>query len=891
MVLHLQGHILELGINVMKAIQYCMPRVILKLLIACLSSASLCPSAHALDPKLLVTQYSRRVWGVENGLPDRTVRKIVQTPEGYLWVATRRGLARFDGVRFTLFNKDNSAGLKSNWIMNLLVSNDGVLWIGTYGGGLSVYRNERFTSYTIDDGLPSNSITALARSGDGGLWVGTNEGLSHFQGGKLTTFDDRDGLIDRYVLSLLVDRNGTAWIGTQKGVQLYRNGQFLDSPPLDALRAHAVISLSEDPSGKIWIGTEGGGLAAFWQDQIKVYSKGDGLSSNSVPATLSDSSGNLWIATTGGGLARYKDGAFDAYTIKNGFPGQSTTALFEDREGNLWVGITSVGLMQLKDSRFIPLGTGEGLSGNQISSILEARDGSIWIGTNLAGLNQLRDGKIQTIGGKDTFEGYNISSLAETRDGSIWVGTSGGLYQIKDGRIRHYTTKNGLSFNSISSIYEDAQELLWIGTVDGLNLIDKGKIASYRQGDGRGIDQIASIAQGPDGSLWIGTLSAGIARFQNGKFTQYAVPDGRLVSGASALYADKEGTLWIADGDSGLIRIKDGRFAIFENKDGLGSNPIRKILEDDYGQFWLTTSYGILRTSRKNLEDFADGTAKSINTVLFNEADGMRNSGCSGGFSSAIKTRDGRLWFATIEGIVVAEPRAAGVRRTIPPAIVEEFAADVHSAKSGTGVVAEPGQGSLEIRYTSLSFANPESLRFKYRLDGFDRSWANVGNRRIAYYTNVPPGRYRFQVAAGTDDGKWNDTITSMDIYLRPHFYQTYWFYGLCSLAILSVVFMLHNLRVRNLRATERNLSKRVEQALADVKILQGFLPICASCKNIRDDQGYWNHIEAYISEHSEAEFSHGICPKCAAKLYPEYADLFDEGQLPKSPPGNDSPA
>jgi hypothetical protein len=366
---------------------------------------------------------------------------------------------------------------------------------------------------------------------------------------------------------------------------------------------------------------------------------------------------------------------------------------------------------------------------------------------------------------------------------------------------------------------------------------------------------------------------------------------GAWRAGTPALYADKEGALWIADEDSGLIRIKDGQFTIFEHKDGLGSNPIRKILEDDYGQFWLTTSNGILRTSRKNLEEFANGTAKSINTVLFNEADGMRNSACSGGFSSAIKTRDGRLWFATIEGIVVADPRAFEARGAIPPVILEEFAADGCQLRSGTGVVADPGQGNLEIRYTALIFADPESLRFKYRLDGFDRSWTDVGNRRIAYYTNVPPGKYRFQVAAGTDDGKWNNTITSIDLYLRPHFYQTYWFYGLCSLAILIVIFMLYNLRVRNLRATERNLSKRVEQALADVKILQGFLPICASCKNIRDDQGYWNHIEAYISEHSEAEFSHGICPKCAAKLYPEYTDLFDEGQLPKSPSADDPSA
>jgi hypothetical protein len=368
-----------------------------------------------------------------------------------------------------------------------------------------------------------------------------------------------------------------------------------------------------------------------------------------------------------------------------------------------------------------------------------------------------------------------------------------------------------------------------------------------------------------------------VNRLQNDRWSALTAADGLPDSDVRQVLCGKDGTIWLAT-PRGLGRIREGRVSVISLANGLLSDSIFQILDDRNGSLWMGTSRGIFRVSRYQLEEFASGALRSIAATSFGVTDGLESGSVMGGAQPAgWRAADGRLWFPTIVGAAVVDPRRL-IRNKVPPSVlIEGLIVDrkaIDRARWREDSITLPaGSREVEIRYTAPSFVSPDRVRFQYRLEGYNGDWEDLATRRVVYFTNLAPGAYRFHVRACNDDGVWNETGASLAFAVAPHFYQTGAFYMLAALLVGALTAGAFRLRISQLRRRERELAHQVEQALAEVKVLSGLLPICASCKRIRNKAGQWSQIEAYIRSHSQAEFSHGICPDCMIKLYPEFTD------------------
>jgi streptogramin lyase len=412
---------------------------------------------------------------------------------------------------------------------------------------------------------------------------------------------------------------------------------------------------------------------------------------------------------------------------------------------------------------------------------------------------------------------------------------------------------------------------IWVGTsLEGLARIQQDTITVFTIQEGLSSNEIRALAEDRDGALWIGTKSNGLSCFKDGAFTLFSMKNGLPNNSIQCLYIDQEDALWIGT-RKGLCRRKDGVFACYSVKQGLFANHIYGLVEDSRGYLWMGCGKGIFHVSLQQLHDFAAGKIAAFDATQYGREYGISGSVAVGHNPVVLRTLDNRIWFATLEGLVVVDPASLSTNRIPPPVHLEEMTIDQRSYLVGQPADAPAGNGDMTFRYTALSFEAPERIQFKYKLEDFDSDWRDAGTRRIAYYTNVPPGSYRFQVIACNKDGIWNETGADFALRLAPHFHQTYWFYGLVALLVALAGAATQRLHMVQLKRRERELAARVHDALAQIKVLKGLLPICASCKKIRDDTGYWQQMESYIREHSEVEFSHGICPDCMRKLYPDY--------------------
>ena len=415
---------------------------------------------------------------------------------------------------------------------------------------------------------------------------------------------------------------------------------------------------------------------------------------------------------------------------------------------------------------------------------------------------------------------------------------------------------------------------MWVGTDgNGLFEFEGSKMTAYRTQDGLGSDQIRALLCDHQGALWVATNGGGVSCLRDGRFTTYTVRNGLANDRVLGIHEDENGVLWFAT-RGGLSRFKKGRFFNYRAGTGRLAGLIQGILDDGRENFWFSGDQGIFRAKKSDLNQFAEGKIAGISTASFGIKDGMKSSACVAGVQpTSCKTREGQLLFCTLKGVAVVEPGRLVPNSLIPPVYIESV--DINKQPEPTGRYAKipAGNGGVEISYTALSFLAAERVLFKYRLEGFDKDWVEAGTRRLASYANLPPGKYRFQVIACNGDGLWNTTGASFSFHLMPRFYQTLWFYLICGLAVPLLAVALHALKVRQLKAREQELQRRVDEAVANVKVLSGLLPVCANCKKVRDDKGYWNQIENYITEHSETVISHGLCPDCMAKLYPSVND------------------
>lgn len=721
---------------------------------------------------------------------------IAQTKDGFVWLGTEEGVVRFDGSRFVVFDASTTPELANSNVVTLLAGRSGGLWIGTLGGGLVWTDGERFRRYTVRDGLPSEIVSALVEDRDGSLWVGTfDKGLSHLVGGRFVSLTVHEGLSSDEIRSLARTEDGSLWIGTHGGGVSRLRGNRVDAwTTANGLSHDQVTSLCEDGAGGVWIGTRKG-LDHLGGEKIRVLTERDGLRNDEVISLARDRDGILWVGTVTGGLARVSGEGISGLTRREGLLDDTVRALSEAADGSLWVG-SDGGLNRLSAGPFVPLGTPEGLSSDDVRPILQTRDGDLWIGTRGGGLDRLHSGRWTVYTQADGLPSDRVWALCEDANGDVWAGTKGGLARLHDGKWSAFTTKQGLAGDLVFSIAQDAGGDVWIGTVAGLSRFRAGRFDTFRRAEGLTNDRVYALLPATDGTLWIGTLGGGLDRMANGRIEPaIAAAEAPFVF---ALAEQPGGEILAGTAGRGLYVLSAGRWKRVARSDGLFDDTIYTIVDDGRGSLWTTSNRGVARVSRRELGDFLSGRTSRVHAHSFGASDGMRDAECNGGFQPAgLRARDGRLWFPTSRGMVSVDPDDAALISPDPKIVLERFTVDDGKIAAGASRVLAPDAFRFEFQYGAIDYRAPESDRFRYRLVGFDRDWVPAEARRVASYTNLPPGTYRFEAAVSNRPGRWIATAP-FEFTLRAHFYRTAWFAGLVVAGLLLVLFGIHRARIRS---------------------------------------------------------------------------------------------
>lgn len=784
-------------------------RSVVLLLLLAAGFAPLC----ALDPQLELDEYAVERFTTANGLPQSSVLTMVQTRDGYLWLGTYEGLARFDGLTFTVFDKNNTPE------------------------------------------MASNSIKALAEDAHGALWVGTTAGLLRYARGRFERFDERQGLNTHFILCLLQDRSGTLWVGTPGGLYRWANERFQPLALAQGPASGYITALADDGAGGLWVGT-GQGLYRIRGMSVEAFAAGSGLPHNDVRVLHLDQQGTLWIGTSGGGLVSFRDGRFEQLPerlsstdiraiyhdrhgvlwigsnqeplqrVRNGkvsVMGQklagmmSGRAILEDREGSLWVG-TRDGLLQLKDDKFILYGARNGLPVDTMRSVFEDRRGRIWVGSVGGGLVRREGSGWVTYGVNQGLTSDHVWTITQGRDDALWVGTyGGGLFRLPAAKGARFSRVPGVPDNIVRALLTDRSGRIWAGTNGGgLYCIAAGRTTRYTTRDGLPDNYVYALEEDRQGRIWVGAYNGGLAVLEGDRFRTIR---NQHLSGQSiwVIRKDRDGDLWVGTDHAGLLWIRDEEIFRFSSRDGLYSDQAFQVLEDGNGRLWLNGNRGIFHVAKADLVAFAAGRLARIPCSAFGKAEGITVTESSGPASPAgCVDRRGRLWFPTIRGLTVFDPGRRRINRVEPPlAIAKVVINGRERALPGPAIIA-PGKGNIEITFTAISFLQVDKVRFAYRLDGFDTDWIEAGQRRAAFYTNLPPRAYTFRVIAANGDGVWNRAGVAFAFTLRPYFTQTAAFRWLVAAGALLLVagiffFFLHRAGVRQ-RKLERIVDERTQQ-------------------------------------------------------------------------------
>lgn len=741
-------------------------------------------------PKPLA-QFGSRLWQTADGLPHSSVQAIAQTSDGYLWVGTSKGLARFDGMRFVTFeHRDAPVQIVNASITALSAGEAGSLWIGCRDEGLVSLHDGNFSVYSEKDGLVCNSIRALHRSRHDSLWIGTTNGLARYRDGRFRDFTRANGLPNNVVRSINEGPTGDIWIGGFGFVGRMNPASARFEIAMEGTPS-TVRTIYQDTRSNVWAGTSAG-LSELAGAEIRRHTRAEGLPDNIVNAIFEDSTGVLWVGTSGG-LCRRVDGTFITETDNEGVSYDMVNVIYEDREGNIWIGAKD-GLYRLSARRFVSFSKLQGLRHNNVMSVCESRSGAIWLGTWGGGVNQLKQEIVAALPRQiridDQPRNLTLSlALHEARDGSFWIGTDydAGLFNWRNGKFIHIGKAEGLHDSAIKVIYEDRATNLWVGTSTGLNLLRNGKFTRFTATNGLAGTAVRAVCEDDSGRLWIGT-DGGLTCRANDSFFNFGPREGWSGAPVLCLYSDQQQALWIGTEGHGLARMMPSggttNFVFCTTRHGLISDHVLEVIEDDDGWMWLASLKGVFRVKKTDLDDFAAGKIQRVSSTAYGQADGMLSVQCNGvAKPSAWKSRDGRLWFATTKGVVAVDPKIK-MNEKPPAVVIEDVLADKRRvAIQPPSITIPPGRGELEFRYTALSFTAPEKNQFKYKLEGIDPDWVEAGSRRSAFYNNVSPGDYRFHVIACNNDGAWNSSGSSVKLSLQPHFWQTWWFSGA---AILS---------------------------------------------------------------------------------------------------------
>jgi signal transduction histidine kinase len=732
-------------------------------------------------------------WTTDNGLPQNTVTSLVQTRDGYLWLTTFDGLARFDGVRFTVFDKSNTKDISTNRFTNLYETRDGSLLIATEDAGLIVYRNGTFTNYTTVAGLPSNQVLEFFPDFDGQPVIATAKGSVYLRDGKIVPAAQYQNPQTKLYLA----PSGTRVTIEASGVTRVNDGRTIHYPiKFAAQDFSAEVMPYEDSRGNLWI-----------REKQNLYLLRDGqiTSFPGIPPLrpmCEDADGGVWFGKplrleyAGDFLARFQDGRFTFFGEADGVLKASIRSVIRDREGSIWIATTR-GLYRARKRMMAGYSTESGLASHEVYPLAQSRDGVVWIGTTRgASRGEPSEGRVARF--SSFLPGTNVQSFWEDATGRMWIGTNTGLLRYENGKRQDFAMNA-----EVYGVRADRAGNYWVASHQGIFKLDGDKIvAHYTTKDGLPNNDVKTLHQDRSGRLWFGTYG-GLVEFKDGRFITYTAAQGLAGNRVRAIYEDADGTLWIGTYEDGLSRLRDGKFFNYRMEQGLFNNGIFQILEDRRGYFWIGCNKGIYRVSRRELNDVAEARAARVNSVAFGKRDGMLNTECNGGRQSAgFVAEDGQLWFPTMAGVVVIDPEAAPVNSLPPPVVIEAVTLERGLVDFSQGVTIAPGQRDLEIAYTGLSLHKPEQVQFRYKLEGLDTDWVEAGTRRVAYFPYLSPGSYTFRALAANSDGVWNTEGASLRIVVEPPFWRRWWFIALVSLGVAGTVWLIFRQRVARLRAS-----------------------------------------------------------------------------------------
>ena len=765
-----------------------MPRCAAKKKILCRFALTFAMVAVGFFSVAAAPNYFMRTWQVEQGLPQNKVTAVVQTRDGYLWVGTYNGLARFDGVRFAVFDDNNTPELHSSRITSLFEAADGTLWIGTESGDVSQYKDNHFAAVPVRANWGGGKIYAITADGTGDFWLLNEMGeLARVRDGRVLS--PPAGVITNMV-ALARSANGQIWVDREGWVSVLKHGQLqlVEFGATTPATYPYIQGIAASRDGGFWVASNSN--IRKWKDGQWTADLGAApWGWTTIPNFLETSTGVLAGGTTSDGLWLVFPDSTNTPAVHidrtNGLPSDWVISLWEDREKNLWCG-TGAGLVVIRPNNLETISPPDKWKSCPVLCVLPAPDGALWVGTEGAGLYRLQNGGWTNFYSDQGIRNPFVWSLAADGAGKIWAGTwGGGLFAQKDDAFDYAPGLENFHLPTPALLF--LRDELWIGTPAGALRYQNGKLERFSKIAGEPFGDVRAIARDKSGALWFGTAGGGLVRRQDGNFRRFKKADGLSSDFIECLHFAGDGALWIGTFGGGLDRFKDGKFSVTNRKQGLPNGVIGHIEADGRGFLWMSSYGGILRASEKDLNRCADGEIAEVPFLTYGINEGMPTLECSEGLQSAGgKTADGRLWFATAKGLVAVDPAGVKLNPLPPPVRIEEMRVDDKKFADGTAaglLKIPPGRHHVEFEYTGLSIVAPEKVRFKCRLNGFDLEWANVGGKRVATYNYIPPGSYSFQVTACNNDGVWNESGASLAFEVLPYFWQTTWFLVVSGLA------------------------------------------------------------------------------------------------------------
>jgi signal transduction histidine kinase/ligand-binding sensor domain-containing protein len=776
-----------------------------------------------------------RSWHVDEGLPDGTVTALAQTPDGYLWAGSRKGLVRFDGVRFAPVGAADTNGLPDRRILGLLAARDGSLWIASESGVVAQFSGGRFrvrfapASGAVAHALPGSdeprwfAFSPLAMDGEGVVWSrhDTNS-LLRFAGSGPPTLVALDGLPEGPVRGLWGDHAGNVWLIKGAHACVFREGRWAAAPLGGEVPGDAAVA-SPAPREGMWFAYAGSGLAENflrqrtaerWVSAPIEFPLEPGADRAAVSAVLADAQGRLWASSWWGGVhVREADGAWQRVQAQGPLAKCVVTRLFEDRQGVVWAGTVGEGLHQVTAQPASAVRLPPEAANAFVTTVHAAHDGALWLGTGGKGLFRWQAGSFTRFGTADGLPSDHISTVYEDPRTNLWVGTAAGL-AMHDGA--RFVPVPGLDA-SVLALHNDRAGNLWVGSSGGLLRCEGRTNFTLLRHPGGGFFSIRCLSEDRAGRMWLAVFGSGVWQVQGEQVVHSGLEAQFHRADARSLLWDAEDILWIGTLYGGLFRWDGARMQHYSMADGLPSDSIISLTDDGEGNLWVSSDNGIFGCSRRSLADYERGKTPSLLCWRLGPADGLANRGCSGGGQPvASRAPDGRIWVANMVGAAGFDPRTVTRGHAMPKPFTEAVTADgVELPASETGFQAPTSVRRFDFRYTAPDLAAAHSLRFRYKLEELDRDWVDAGSARSAPYSKLPPGDYRFRVMVGGSDGQWRESSQAIALRVVPRFWEHRWVQVLAGAALISAVgaaFAWNQRRKLQLRLERLEMQHAVEQ-------------------------------------------------------------------------------